>query len=495
MRHSHRETGTIWSHAKVYALGSIINRAAGILLIPLYAHLLDPADFGVYALVVASADLGAILLSGALGTAMVRCYLDQADERQRALIASATFGIFTLIAGLIIALSPWLSAWVGQILFDTRQWTTVILLAIVSAIFSLLLDLEMNYYRARKQPWVFFNLSVGKALLMIALNLYFVAYLDLGVLGVVYGTCLAFGLISLPVLALLGIKLGIHMPLWAVRALLGLGAPLVPGKAADLATQFIDRYLLNLFIGSAAVGIYTLAQKVASLLQSFVVAPFAQVWIVRRLETLDAHTDQQPFAEVFNHFLAILMIAALTLSVYGPEVIALVSTGEFSQAVVVLPLLALTFVLMPIDMNFQLGILHAYKSKLMMWSSIGAALVNAVSMYLLIPPYGIVGAAIAMNITSIARIAFTYYMSARYCGSPVVFDAKAAGALILGAIAVYALALAATGDEIGYGVFLLKVLLLSAYCGFAFYVSVRSGERLNVLRKLRASVPILPGSR
>lgn len=488
MKTSDRESGTIWSHAKVYALGSIINRAAGILLIPLYTHILDPAEFGVYALVVATGELGAIVLSGAISTAMVRCYLEKEDTGYRAVIASTTFSGFVIIAGSITVVAPWISDWASLWLFDTIQWSTVFLLAIISSIFSLLLDLEMNYYRARKMPWVFFNLSVGKALLMIALNLYFVAYLQMGVHGVVYGTCLAFGLISIPLLARLFMQLGIHMPWWAVRSLLHLGSPLIPGKAADLTTQFIDRYLLNLFIGSAAVGVYTLAQKLASLLQSFVVAPFAQIWIVRRLETLDAETDQQPFAQIFSFFLAVLTAAGLAVSLYSPEMIAVISDEDYSSAAAIVPLMVLTFILMPVDMNFQLGILHAYKSRFMMWSSIGAALVNAVSMYLLIPPYGVLGAAVAMNISNLARITFTYFLGVKFCNSKVLFDARAALILVLGAMAICLVTFAVAGYTISMPIMLAKAMLLVGYSIFAFMIVVRSGERLPCLRKIAAGV-------
>lgn len=494
MQKSDRETGAIWSHAKVYALGSIINRAAGILLIPLYTHLLDPAEFGVYALVVATAELGAIVLSGSVGTAMVRCYLEKEDERYRAVIASTTFCGFVLVATTILAFSPWISEWASVALFDTLHWSTVFLFAIVSSVLSLLLDLELNYYRARKLPWAFFYLSIGKALLMIALNMYCVAYLEMGVLGVVIGASLALGLIALPVLGRLFMELGVHMPMWAIGSLLRLGSPLIPGKAADLATQFIDRFLLNLFIGSAAVGVYTLALKVASLLQSFVVAPFAQIWIVRRLETLDAATDQQPFAAIFSYFLAVLSVAGLTVAVYSPELIALVSNPEYASAARIAPLMVLTFILMPIDMNFQLGILYAYKSRFMMWSSIGAALVNVASMYLLVPPYGVIGAAVAMNITSIARIAFTYYMGAKFCHSNVVFDAKAAFSLVVGAVAAYLAALGLMGYAVSFPGISLKVLLLAGYSGFAFVIVVRPGERLPMLRKILARAPLPPSN-
>ena len=42
------ESRLIWRHGRIYGVGNLLNRTAGLVLIPVYTHKLSVEEFGVY---------------------------------------------------------------------------------------------------------------------------------------------------------------------------------------------------------------------------------------------------------------------------------------------------------------------------------------------------------------------------------------------------------------------------------------------------------------
>ena len=59
-----------------------------------------------------------------------------------------------------------------------------------------------------------------------------------------------------------------------LKEMLGYGIPLVFSTISAMILNFGDRYLIKLFLGNAAVGIYAAGYKIASLVNIFVNQPF-----------------------------------------------------------------------------------------------------------------------------------------------------------------------------------------------------------------------------
>jgi len=471
------EAEKIWSNAKVYALGSIINRAGGLILIPLYAHLLTPVEFGVYSIVVIAVEFAGVLISNSMGTAMAKTYLETDDTDRRFLTGSTTFICFFVAAGFLAVASYPLSLLVGQILFQSAEWNLVILLAVLSLIFNLLLELELNYYRLRMQPWIFMLLSAAKMILMIGITYVFLKTLDMGLLGIMWASTIAFALVSVPAIVVVLRQTGWGFDRSIFRSLVTLSLPLVPGKLSDVATQFFDRYFIGILVNVASVGHYALAQRVASLIQLLFISPFAQVWIVRRLESLSRNTDQTVFRDVFRIFLVIQFSAAVAISLFSTELVALIADQSFKDSARFVPLLCLAAVLMPIDMNLQLGILHASKTTYMMWSSIIAAVLSIPLMLIFIAEWGPSGAAASVALVNLIRIAVTGYLGWRYCDSKIDPDIVMSG-ILLGLAACAYLAGEALFDERPlFAAIAGKAALLVAYSTSAMVVITSQEDR------------------
>lgn len=462
----------IWSHARIYAIGSVINRAAGIVLIPLYAHLLPASEFGLYTIVVVTADMAAVLIGGVVGTAMVRIYLESEDRERRAMVAATAFASFAVLGFLAAAAAHPMAGLASRWLFNSNDHRELLEFAVYSSILSLLFNLELDYFRAEKRPWVYLFLSSAKSIIMFASSFVLVAYYHLGVMGIVLATAGTFLVVASATLASVLRQTGLHFDRTSARAMLTLGLPMLPARMADLSTEFTDKYFINTLVSAAAVGHYSLAQRLVSLLQSFIASPFAQVWIVRRLETLGDDAEQDVFARIFTVFLAVMAGAGLLLATYAPEITAIISSAQYQPAANLVPLLALSMAIMPIDMNFQLGIIHAKKTVLLLHASLVAALVNVLFMYILVRGYAALGATVALLLTNIVRVVLVAWFSLRFCDSKLRFEWGRTALLLSAAVTCYLAARGLFGLAIALPTSVAKLPVLAVY-GIAVWVGLR----------------------
>ncbi len=464
------ELREIWSHARIYALGSLINRAAGIVLIPFYTHLLPASEFGLYAIVVVTGDIAAVLISGAFGTAMVRIYLESDQPAHRARVASTAFAGFSALGFGIALLAHPASPYLSTIVLGSSEHKLLFELALYGSILGLLFNLELDYFRANKQPWMFLLLSTAKSLSIFLASIALVVYFKMGVLGIVIATAAAFLIIGVTTLVGLFRQIGFHFEPRHAREMVKFGLPLLPSKLADLSTEFTDKYFINLFVGAGAVGNYALAQRIGSLLQNFIASPFAQIWIVRRLETLGEPGGQDVFARIFTLFLALMTGAALGLSLFAPEIVGVISSPQYSGAIDLVPLVSLAFAMMPMDMNFQLSIIHAKRTHLLMYASFAAAAVNVVLMYLLVRTLSTTGAAAALLLTNAARVMLTGWFSMRYCRTGLRFEWGKTAVLLLGGTACYAVVRVVFGTESHLAAVGAKFSVIAGYVLLAWYI-------------------------
>jgi O-antigen/teichoic acid export membrane protein len=372
-------------------------------------------------------------------------------------------GLFGLVAAGVFALSWPLATLACTVLFGGQEHRGLFFVSLLGLVFNLLFTLELNYVRLLKKPWVFLWVSLVKSLLFLGFNVLLVVVYHKGVAGIVWGTLLSLAIVSIPVAAVILGRVGFGFSRPVLRSMIRFALPLLPARLADISIQFTDKYFLNRFFSTALVGQYALGNRLCSLLQMLIAAPFAQVWVVRRLETLGKETEAQRFDRIFTYFFVLITMAALGLALFGPEIVTLISTPSYLPASTVVPILSLAFVLMPVDMHFQIAIIHAKKTELLLGISVLCALLNIPLMYLGVSRLGMIGASLALLLGGVIRAGLSAWGGRRYCHVPMEFDGRAVGAVLGGAVISYLVMLAAFGSTLSMRGVLAKLAVLGAF--------------------------------
>lgn len=465
------ELSTIWRHSRIYSIANILSRMAGLVLLPIYLHVLSPAEFGVLALVSLSTDVLGVILGLGLGRALLRFYVGATSDEER---DHLVVGSLVLLLGLGLAFSlaahP-VARLVCWLIFSDPEHVELFTYANLAIVFTVLFNFELSCLLARKASLTYLCAALSKTVILFGANITLVVYLDMGVMGVVLGTLLSSVLIS--GLLLLELLRGRRMATSAsaIRRLVAFAAPLVPSVLLDTIVAALDKLALGRLGSSSAVGEYATSQRLSGLLQMFVTQPFMQIWVVRRIESLDAGSaeDGTNLGRIFSLFLVLLCACALFLALFAPEVISVIASEEYRNAASIIPTLALAQVLLAFRSYFEVGVFHANATRHLPWIAL-VTLVFAVPTYAgLVTLMGTDGAALAFLIVTSARVSLVGALASRI--SPLVQDLPALACLAAaaGAVLAYAAAGLLAPADGGWVAGSMKLAVVLAYFAIMFF--------------------------
>lgn len=426
-------------HGAIYGLANILNRSAGIILIPLYVHLLTPQEYGLYAIVLLLTELIAVLVALGMGNALVKFYIEANNERERRETVSTVFAAYITLASVFLLL-VYPIAWLTNILmFGQAQHVYLLCMAYIALTLTALFNIELQLLLVQKKSWAYTWISLLKTLLFLATNIWFVAVLHLGVLGIVYGTLISSAVMSAILLLYVVKKFACKISLQRLRAIIRYTLPLIPATLLDVAMAGMDRFFLHALQMPATVGYYALADRLANVLRMLLSMPFAQIWVVRKLEILKQSTarEQSEFNAVFVFFIYGLIAFALGMSLFAEELLYIIAAPEYAPASQIIPILALVQVLLVLRMHFEINIFHQGQTQLLTYASTSTFICAIPVFYVCVTAFGAMGAACALAVVHGIRLGMIMHYSHRISHETKIFPWIAVGLLLFYAIAVF----------------------------------------------------------
>lgn len=396
-------------HSSVYAVGQILSRFASVLLLPLYTRCLSPADYGCVAILDLTAGVLAILIGSGMATAVVRMYFDTQDEIERSrvwstglvwILMAATFFVLPMILGR----QHLADLTLGRELSDGAFFY---LLALATLWMNTVSELLETYLRTRKWSGIYVSTSLGRLLLNIGLNVWFLVGLDLGVTGLLAGNLIAASVNTLVLSAVFLRSLPqLGFDTTVLRRLLTFGSPLIIQAMLSMLMHEADRYILRTHGTLDQVGVYSLAYKIGQAVNTLAILPFGAIWSVVLYEIAAQPDAPQIYARVFRYYISGLLVVMLAASLCAIPVLPMLTPGDFGNAVDLIPVVLLAFVFFSMHLQFNVPALLAKRSAALIPASVVGVIVNVVSNLLLIPRFGATGAAWA-SVATYAAYSFT----------------------------------------------------------------------------------------
>jgi O-antigen/teichoic acid export membrane protein len=381
-------------HSLIYGLGGLISRILAVLLLPLYTSYLGPIGFGKIETVVALTTVLVIVLRLGISSAFFRFYFDTKDERQRALVVRTSFW-FTMTmatAGLVVGCVLATPIAHGLKLGDD-PW-------LVRAAFVGLWA-QMNYeqltslFRVEERSVSFVAASVANVLITVGATVLLVVGLDKGPTGAVVGNFLGTLSVYLVLLAYRRYQLGLEFSRDLLQQMNRFGMPLVPSALALWAINFIDRIFIAQYKGQSEVGVYSVAVRISSAIVFLMIA-FRLAWPAFAYSIDDDREAKRTYSYVLTYLLFVCSWVSLALGVLAPWLVdVLAPKHSFHRAADAVALLAFASTAYAGYTVVAIGIGRARQTQFNWVVSGAAAAVNVVLNLILIPPYGMIGAAIS----------------------------------------------------------------------------------------------------
>jgi O-antigen/teichoic acid export membrane protein len=381
-------------HSAIYGLGGLASRILAVLLLPLYTSYLSPSDYGKVETLVAATTVLTIVLRFGISSAFFRFYFDSPEPARRLTVLRTSFW-FTLTmatAGLVagVVLAPQIST----LLFGNGHEANLVRAAFVG------LWAQMNYeqltalFRVEERSLAFVCASLANVLITVGATVVLVVALDKGPVGVIVGNF--FGTLVVYV-ALVGYRreqLGLELDRSLLREMNSFGLPLVPSALFLWVTNFADRFILVKLTDTTEVGLYSVGVRIASAMVLLLTA-FRTAWPAFAYSIERDEEAKRAYGFVLTYLVVVSSWVAAALALLSPWLVEALTKPGFASASRVVGPLAFSTVAFAGYVVISIGVGRARRTQFN-WAVTGVAgAVNIGLCLALIPPYGMMGAAVA----------------------------------------------------------------------------------------------------
>jgi O-antigen/teichoic acid export membrane protein len=298
---------------------------------------------------------------------------------------------------------------ISHLLFATDSRANLVRAALV------LLWAQMNYeqltslFRVEERSVSYVAATLANVIITVVATILLVAVWHKGAIGVLAGNFTGTLVVYFVLLAYRRYQLGLEFDRGLFRQMQRFGLPLVPSGLALWVIDLSDRFFLVHMKGLGETGLYSIGVRISTALLLVLIA-LRTAWPAFAFSIKDDGEAKRTYGYVLTYVLYLCSWLSLALSLLAPWLVRLLTTPRFYRAEEVVPLLVFGGTAFIAFNVMSIGIGRAKKTQFNWVITGGAALVNIGLNFVLIPPYGMIGAAIS---TLIAYLVMFFGMTIR----------------------------------------------------------------------------------
>ncbi len=450
-------------HSSIYAVGQILSRLVSVLLLPLYTNCLTPADYGVVGILDTTAAILALMIGGGMVTAVTRFHFERPSEEDH----DRTWwtGLTWVTFASVVVLTP---LWLGrQTLVSVTlphsisngEWLYTLTLATI--LVQLIGGLVDGYLRVLKWSGVFVMISLGRLLLNVILNVWFLVGLKYGVEGLLLGNLLASCVHTSVLLSVFVCTRGPYQCSFSLaKKLLCFSAPLMVTAFLALLMHEANRYILLYLVSDSDLGIYAFAHKIGFAVNTLCLLPFSSIWQIAIYDIYRQKNSDEVFTQVFGWFVSCLGIVLLGAALTVHPVLPLLTPDAFGPAVELIAVMLLALFVYGLHIQFEVPALLAKRTGLLVPGSLAGVITNLTFNSLLVPHFGLWGAAWSSVATYSAYSITTLFLCRKV--RPLAYPWRQSLATAVGLCASYIIVRFYLFPHLG---FIGQLLASTACCG------------------------------
>jgi O-antigen/teichoic acid export membrane protein len=382
----------------------------------LYTRVLSPADFGALDLFLAFVALAHLTVALEVGQGVARYVGGLAASDRRAVYASSALWFSVacyLLACGVLLLSP---ASVAERVMGAPGLSVAFRLGVVFVFVSGIATLVLQQFRWELRSREFALTSAAQAVITASVGFLLTYVLRLGIVGLIGG--MLAGSVSSLVLGLWRLRGSFRLVVEsaALLEMLRFSTPLVLSGIAVWVSLYADRLMIERMLSVESVGVYGIGYRIASVSGLLTIGAQSALTPLVYANERSPETPVQ-IARIFGWFLPLAATSCVALTLFAPELTALLATAAFDRAAGVIALLV-PAVLLSNMYVFAPGIALAKRTRLVVWITVSGGVLNVLLNALLIPSAGILGAATATLVSSGAVLTVYIILGQRFYPIP-----------------------------------------------------------------------------
>lgn len=376
----------LFSNSLIFAIGNLGSKLIVILLVPLYTYTLSTTEYGATDIITTTSNLVLPLITLSIYEAVLRFTMDKDYDKEKVL----TSGFFITLVGNLFLL---LMIPIIKNLTNNDYLVYFYLLLMIQTFQSLL----SQYVRAVGKVKEFAINGILNAFLVGSFNVLFLVKLKYGISGYLLSIIIA-GFISVVYLSVVSEVIKIvkirKFDLVLSKTLIKYSIPLIPNSFMWWVINTSNRYFIVYFIGMSENGLFSVANKIPSILSIFQ-SIFFQAWQLSAIDEYDSENKDKFYSNVFNFFSAFMIIVTSGILLFLRIIIRYILSPEYYLSWKYVPFLLIGILFSSFSSFYGTNYIAAKKTSGVLTSSLLGAAINVFLCYILIPGFGVNGASFA----------------------------------------------------------------------------------------------------
>ncbi|HAW09174.1 MAG TPA: hypothetical protein DCW42_08440 [Bacteroidetes bacterium] len=333
----------IIKQSAIFGIGNIISRSIAILLVPLYTRHMTVEEFGIFSAGLTLYTVLSIIMKGGGPAAMLKLYMEDSGKRQKIIFLTYAYSLsVTLLVGAIsMIFCANLIKWLIGI-DSTRIFTIIIL----SAISESLIEVPLNIFRAKEKSKIFAFFSVLASALTLIFTYFLIVVMNMRIEGAFLGMFLAKGVVFILSTIMLLPEFSLIWDKTIIKEIFILGAPIVISGLSMWFVNMSDRIIITNIRGGYEAGLYSLGNRIGTLLNILILTPFSLVWGVESLKIYyNSNEKDAIFSSYFLKISGFCFLVGAFLSLFAGEMISVFATAEYMKSIIVIPIISVSNIL------------------------------------------------------------------------------------------------------------------------------------------------------
>lgn len=372
----------------IMTIGTFGSKLLNIIFVPIYTAILTTQEYGIADLISTTTTLLFPFFSVIICEAMMRFALDQENDPAQVYAIGTKVTLLGNLALLVLSPLVLLTPLKEQYWFVLAYYMTYSLQQALS-----------YFVRGIGRTKAFAFGGVVQTLVVVLSNVLFLVVLQWGVTGYLVSHVLGQAA-SLAYMFVAAKLYRYGFPLRKTdkalqRKMLAYSAPLIPNSASWWLSNAASRFFLTAFLGTAASGIFSVANKIPSIMTVFT-GIFGSAWKINSTDGFGSEASRKFHEDAFSKLTCVMFLAVSAMLLVNKPIASILFQKDFYSAWQYSPLLLFSTCMHAFAEFYGAIYTAAYKTKYVVITTGMGAAVNIVLNYFLVPLFGIMGAAVSV---------------------------------------------------------------------------------------------------
>jgi len=238
----------------IYLLPIIIGNLLPFITIPIFTRILTPEDYGILALAQIYAIFAAGVAHFGMTAAYERDFFEYRSDHLKTAQLLYSVLLFVILNFLVVATLTYVyKGTLAKLIIGSEEHHNILFWAFCAQFFSSINYYYLTYFKNKERAKDFVTYTIAGSAINLVVSLFLVAYLRIGVIGIVYAQ-LCYGMM---IFSILNYRFSRTFTFSVDRGIFGkalrIGYPLTPRLLVSIVSRQVDKYLIGVLVSLGVV--------------------------------------------------------------------------------------------------------------------------------------------------------------------------------------------------------------------------------------------------